>query len=132
MLDGFPRTSAQADALDEMLEEIGRGLDIVFEFQLPDDIATERLTSVPELEGRADDAPDAIAKRSPLPRADGAARRPLRLGQSCGHPRQPPDQRGLFGGPRGLPLPASSSRPPSSADGGAIARPSSITWKGHT
>jgi adenylate kinase len=66
VLDGFPRTSAQADALDEMLDEIGRSLDIVFEFQLPDDIATERLTKRAELEGRTDDAPDAIAKRLAL------------------------------------------------------------------
>jgi adenylate kinase len=66
VLDGFPRTSAQADALDEMLDEIGRALDIVFEFQLPDDVATERLRRRAELEGRADDTPDAIAKRLEL------------------------------------------------------------------
>jgi adenylate kinase len=66
VLDGFPRTSAQADALDEMLDEIGRALDIVFEFQLPDDVATERLRRRAELEGRADDTPEAIAKRLEL------------------------------------------------------------------
>jgi adenylate kinase len=66
ILDGFPRTSAQADALDEMLDEIGRALSIVFEFQLPDDVATERLLRRAELEGRADDTPEAIAKRLQL------------------------------------------------------------------
>jgi adenylate kinase len=66
VLDGFPRTSAQADALDEMLDEIGRSLDIVFEFQLPDEVATERLTRRAELEGRPDDTPDAIARRLAL------------------------------------------------------------------
>jgi adenylate kinase len=66
VLDGFPRTSAQADALDAMLEEIDRGLSIVFEFQLPDDAATERLMRRSELEGRADDEPEAIAKRLAL------------------------------------------------------------------
>jgi adenylate kinase len=66
VLDGFPRTSAQADALDEMLEEIGRALDIVFEFQLPDDVATKRLRKRADLEGRADDTPEAIAKRLEL------------------------------------------------------------------
>ena len=66
ILDGFPRTTRQADALDAMLDDIGRGLSIVFEFQLPDDIARERLLRRSELEGRADDTPEAIAKRLAL------------------------------------------------------------------
>ena len=66
ILDGFPRTSPQANALDAMLDEIGRSLSIVFEFQLPDDIAKERLTRRAELEGRADDTPDVIDKRLEL------------------------------------------------------------------
>jgi adenylate kinase len=66
ILDGFPRTSPQADALDEMLDEIGRRLSIVFEFQLPDDIARERLVRRAELEGRADDTPDVIDRRLEL------------------------------------------------------------------
>jgi adenylate kinase len=66
VLDGFPRTPAQADALDAMLEEIDRGLSIVFEFQLSDDTATERLLRRSKLEGRADDEPEAIAKRLAL------------------------------------------------------------------
>ena len=32
VLDGFPRTAVQAEALDEMLDEIGRPLTVVFEF----------------------------------------------------------------------------------------------------
>jgi adenylate kinase len=66
ILDGFPRTTPQADALDAMLDEIGRGLSIVFEFQLPDGIARERLLRRAELEGRADDTPDTIARRLAL------------------------------------------------------------------
>jgi adenylate kinase len=66
ILDGFPRTSRQADALDAMLDEIGRSLSIVFEFQLPDDIARERLLRRAELEGRADDTPDVIDRRLAL------------------------------------------------------------------
>jgi adenylate kinase len=66
VLDGFPRTSAQADALDAMLDEIGRGLSIVFEFQVPDDVATERLLKRSELEGRTDDSPDVIERRLAL------------------------------------------------------------------
>jgi adenylate kinase len=66
ILDGFPRTSPQADALDEMLDEIGRRLSIVFEFQLPDEIARERLVRRAELEGRPDDTPDVIDRRLEL------------------------------------------------------------------
>jgi adenylate kinase len=63
VLDGFPRTIAQADALDVMLHEIGRELDIVFELQLPDDVAFERLLKRARDEGRTDDTPDVIRNR---------------------------------------------------------------------
>jgi adenylate kinase len=66
ILDGFPRTPPQADALDAMLDDIGRNLSIVFEFQLPDDVARERLLRRAELEGRADDTPEAIERRLAL------------------------------------------------------------------
>jgi adenylate kinase len=63
VLDGFPRNLAQAEALDEMLTEIGRGLDAILFFDLPDEVVTERLLRRGEDEGRADDAPDVIAER---------------------------------------------------------------------
>jgi adenylate kinase len=66
VLDGFPRTMAQAEALDQMLREIGRELTIVFEFQLPEGVCVERLTKRAELEGRTDDTPDAIRRRLEL------------------------------------------------------------------
>ncbi len=40
VLDGFPRNTAQADALDAMLGEEGRTLDAILYFSLADDIAT--------------------------------------------------------------------------------------------
>jgi adenylate kinase len=66
VLDGFPRTPPQADALDAMLDDIGRELSIVFALQLPDEVAIERLRRRAELEGRVDDTPEAIARRLAL------------------------------------------------------------------
>jgi len=63
VLDGFPRNLAQAEALDEMLGEIGRGLDAILFFDVPDEVGKERALKRAELEGRADDTPDVIAKR---------------------------------------------------------------------
>jgi adenylate kinase len=63
VLDGFPRNTAQAEALDEMLREIGRSLDAILFFDLPDDVATERMLRRAEEENRPDDTPDVIARR---------------------------------------------------------------------
>ncbi len=59
ILDGFPRTYRQADALDAMLGEIERELSLVLDFQLPDEVAYERLMG----RGRSDDTPDRIRHR---------------------------------------------------------------------
>jgi adenylate kinase len=66
VLDGFPRTMAQAHALDALLRELGRGLTLAFELQVPDEVAVERLTKRAEEEGRPDDTPEAIAERLAL------------------------------------------------------------------
>jgi adenylate kinase len=63
VLDGFPRTQPQAEALDEMLREIGRELSIVFELQIPDEVCVERLLGRAAEEGRRDDTPEVIARR---------------------------------------------------------------------
>ena len=63
VLDGFPRNLAQAEALDELLEEIGRPLAVVLLLELSDDTARGRLTKRAELEGREDDQPEAIERR---------------------------------------------------------------------
>ena len=66
VLDGFPRTMVQADALDRMLREIGRELSVVFELQIDDEAAAARLLRRAELEGRPDDTPEAIQTRLAL------------------------------------------------------------------
>ena len=63
VLDGFPRNAAQAEALDELLEELDRPLDAVLDLQVPDDVCLERLMGRVQEEGRTDDSPEAIAKR---------------------------------------------------------------------
>jgi len=63
VLDGFPRNLAQAEALDEMLRGIGRGLDAILFFDVPDAVGLERALRRAELEGRQDDTLDVIGKR---------------------------------------------------------------------
>ena len=70
VLDGFPRTMAQAEALEEMLREIGRELDVVLEFQLEDEVGRERMLRRAAEEGRADDTPEAIDRRLALYHAE--------------------------------------------------------------
>ncbi len=64
VLDGFPRTMAQADALDELLGRLGRQLDVVFEFQVPArEVLLERLLKRAADEQRSDDTPESIKRR---------------------------------------------------------------------
>jgi adenylate kinase len=63
ILDGFPRTTVQAEALDNMFNAIGRSFGVVFALQIPDEVAFERLRRRAEIEGRADDTEEAIRRR---------------------------------------------------------------------
>lgn len=45
LLDGFPRTVAQAQALDTMLAEIGRCVDLALDVKVPSEVLIERLSS---------------------------------------------------------------------------------------
>jgi adenylate kinase len=66
VLDGFPRTLAQAEALDAMLGGIGRGLDAILFFDVPDEVGFDRALKRAAEEGRADDTPEAIRRRLEL------------------------------------------------------------------
>ena len=63
VLDGFPRTTVQAEALDSMFADIGRNFSVAFALQIPDEVAFDRLRRRAELEGRADDTDEAIQRR---------------------------------------------------------------------
>ena len=61
LLDGFPRTVAQADALAGTLEEHGRKLDAVVLIDVPDDVVVERISG--RAQDRDDDSPETVKER---------------------------------------------------------------------
>ena len=67
VLDGFPRTMPQAEALDGLLLEHERPLDVVLAFQVPDrDALLQRMLKRAAEEQRSDDTPEAIERRLEL------------------------------------------------------------------
>ncbi|MGI9559206.1 MAG: adenylate kinase [Thermodesulfobacteriota bacterium] len=63
LLDGFPRTTAQACALDEMLEKQGMKISAVISLEVNEGEVVERLLKRAEIEGRTDDNESVIRKR---------------------------------------------------------------------
>lgn len=63
VLDGFPRTAAQARALDALLQKLGRSLERVLSIHVDDDVLVERLVRRSQVEGRSDDTPETVRRR---------------------------------------------------------------------
>ena len=62
LLDGFPRTIAQAEALDAMLAKTGQAVTACVSIMIPDAMIHERIAKRALIEGRADDAKDEVVQ----------------------------------------------------------------------
>jgi len=63
ILDGFPRTVAQAEALTQLSKEQNRPIEHVISIEVPAEELLQRLTGRRQLEGRQDDTDEAIRHR---------------------------------------------------------------------
>ena len=63
LLDGYPRTTGQVEALDAVLAETGHALDAVVELTVDTDEVVSRLLARAVEQGRADDTEDVIRER---------------------------------------------------------------------
>lgn len=63
ILDGFPRTIAQAEALDRFMAKHGREVKHVIGLEVPEDELIDRMIKRGQQTGRADDNPETIKNR---------------------------------------------------------------------
>lgn len=63
MLDGFPRTVPQAEALSEMLNSQGESIDAVISIEVDDREIITRILERQKIEGRQDDTEDVVRNR---------------------------------------------------------------------
>jgi adenylate kinase len=63
LLDGYPRTLQQVQALEDFLATTGQSLDAVISLQADVDEVVDRLLKRAEIEGREDDTADTIRRR---------------------------------------------------------------------
>ena len=72
VLDGFPRTTAQAEALDALLERMGTDLERCVALVVDEDTLVARLLGRAKIEGRSDDSEETIRTRMSVYRAQTA------------------------------------------------------------
>jgi adenylate kinase len=72
ILDGFPRTVPQAEALDRMLGRNGREVGLVLYLEVDPDLIRARILRRAAIDGRSDDNPDALAARMRVYQRDTA------------------------------------------------------------
>jgi len=63
ILDGFPRTAAQAELVDKTLAQRGQRLNYILLLDVTEDELVQRMSRRAQVEGRADDTPEAIKTR---------------------------------------------------------------------
>jgi adenylate kinase len=66
LLDGYPRTLAQVEELDGMIEHTGHRLDAVVVLTVDSEEVVQRLLQRARTEGRADDTEDVIRRRQEI------------------------------------------------------------------
>lgn len=63
IFDGFPRTAAQAEALDNLLKEKGTGISMMLALEVSDEELTKRLLLRGEMSGRPDDRDEEVIRK---------------------------------------------------------------------
>ncbi|MCR9252040.1 MAG: adenylate kinase [bacterium] len=63
LFDGFPRTVAQAEALDALMKSLDTEIHSVIELKVTEEEVRKRIAKRKELEGRVDDADDKLDRR---------------------------------------------------------------------
>jgi len=72
IFDGFPRTAAQAELVDKTLAQRGQRLNHILLMDVTEEELVRRMRARAQIEGRSDDAPEAIATRLQVYQRDTA------------------------------------------------------------